>query len=886
MVPKNQKRLLILCAALLCAVLPLSAQSASGQADSLVRLLNAKYLEQVETDGRMARRAVEPTFLHNGTYLSCDSALWHVDEKLINCYGHVQLMQGESVLTSEQLDYVIDDNLAQFRGGVVQLRNKRDNLLRTRILDYNTKDSLAVFRGGASMLSEEGQIIESDEGMYFNSIGLFTFTGNVNMFADSVFVKTASLNYDSEAARADFVTDVDFWKDDNMLSAGGGWYKRNAETFFFRDDVHGLGVSQESWSDSLYYYRSTNDVLMLGNVQVQDSDNRVAAMGDRLHYIDSLSRVTLEQRASAALWDDAGENADTTYLGATRFVYETVKKCDIPESEVKTAEGRLEEMLGDPVSEYRRRAAQEAADAASEAKKNDPLAQAQAQAAAARGRAGGTPAGVKAPAEGGRGAIQPEIPKPEEGKAEKPEPPVAASDSLSFAKDSLAVATDSLSVGPDSLSVAADTLVAPPPDTTKIGFLLATGDIRIFRKDMQVRCDSLRYNDLDSIARLYKEPVVWNEEKRQYNSDSLFVLIRDNKMDRANLLGNAFIHTEEPGGYFDQIKSTDIIAYFTDSTSLRRFDALGGVNALFYLEENETIATVNKVEAQMLSATLENGEVQRVHYFDKPKSDAYPVVQLPEAEHHIKGFNWMPERRPQDKFDVTAMVVRDSERESYEARPHADFKQTDIYFPGHMKDVYKALADARARRNARSAAPADTLAAPADSLAARDTTSFAGLTGKSGDSGSPAGMTGEEAGKTDGAEGTALQGTGVDSSSSSGSTGGAPADTTYMSPRELKRALRIARRDARWAELDARDAAKAAEKQARKEARAKRRAGKEAARQARQDAIDQAKLQKYIERYQKQKERNEGRKQKPEPAGERPSGVETGGELSAPAESE
>ena len=104
MVPKNQKRRLILFAALLLAVMPLSAQEVSGQTDSLVRLLNARSLEQVEKDGRMARKAIEPTFLHNGTYLSCDTALWHVDEKLINCFGHVQLLQGESVLTSEKLD--------------------------------------------------------------------------------------------------------------------------------------------------------------------------------------------------------------------------------------------------------------------------------------------------------------------------------------------------------------------------------------------------------------------------------------------------------------------------------------------------------------------------------------------------------------------------------------------------------------------------------------------------------------------------------------------------------------------------------------------------------------------------------------------------------------
>ena len=864
---KNQKRLLILCTALLCAVLPLSAQS-SGQTDSLVRLLNAKYLEQVETDGRMARKAVSPTFLHNGTYLSCDTALWHVDEKLINCYGHVQLMQGESVLTSEKLDYLVEENLAQFRGAVVQLRNKKENLLRTRILDYNTQDSLAVFRGGASMISEDGQIIESDEGLYYNSRGLFTFNGNVNMFTDSVFVKTTSLNYDSNAARADFTTYIDFWQDGNMLSAGGGWYKRNEDVFFFRKDVHGLGETQESWSDSLYYYRTPGDILMLGSVQVQDTENRVAAMGDRLHYVDSLARVTLERRASAALWDEAGENADTTYLGASRFIYETVKRCDVPEPEVKDAEGRLEEMLGDPVSEYRRRAAKQAADAAAEALKNDPLAQGQAAAQAARGRAAGGPQPpLQTP--GGRPAATDTPVKPTDEEAAKPMEMPA--DTLLHATDSLAFTWDSLAVTRDSLVVAPDSVAVPPPDTTKIGFLLATGDVRVFRKDMQVRCDSLRYNDLDSIARLYKQPVVWNEEKRQYNSDSLFVLVRGNKMDRANLLTNAFIHTEEPGGYFDQIKSTDIIAYFNDSTALRRFDALGGVSALFYLEENDEIATVNRVSAQMLTADFEHGEVQRVFYFDNPKSDAYPVVQLPAAEHRIKGFDWQPDRRPKDKFDVTAMVVRDSERDEYESHPHAEFVQTDIYFPGHMKEVYAALDRAKEKRAARSAAPADSLAAPVDSLAARDSTSLAGKTdlGAVRDTTSSAG---NPASITDG--------------NSSPAGGIAPADTTYMSPRELKRALRIARRDARWAELDARDAAKAAAKQARKEARAKRRAEREAARQARQDAIDKAKLEKYIERYKKQKERNEGRKQKPEPAGERPPGVETGGELPALAEPE
>ena len=844
MVGQGQKRRLILFAALLLAALPLSAQPTSGQTDSLVRLLNAFSLEQVEKDGRMARKAIDPTFLHNGTYLSCDTALWHVEEKIINCFGNVRLTQGESVLTSGKLDYLIDESVAQFRGGVVELRNQQDNVLRTNILDYNTKDSLAVFSGGASMISSDGQIIESDEGTYENARDMFNFSGNVNMFTDSIFVRTERLRYDSKAERADFQTEIDFWKDGRMLSAGSGWYERGEETFFFRDHVHGLGESEESWCDSLYYYRAPNDLLMLGSVQVQDQSRRVAALGDRLQYVDSLARVTLEENASVALWDEDGAEPDTTYLGAERFVYWTQLKCDVDGNEIALAEKRRAEMLEDPIAAYRRRAAEEAAQKRDEVLKNNPVA-ADRAAAMARGKG---PGGSASLLQGSHSGLE------SSHSGLDPESPSDTTVILSEAKNLV-----------DSLAVQQDT-IPPAPDSTKIGFLFANKDIKIFRKDMQVRCDSLRYSDLDSIARLYKSPIVWNEGNRQYNSDSLFVLLRNEKMERANLLSNAFVHTEEAGGYFDQIKSTDIIAYFSDSTSLRRFDALGGVTALLYLEENDAIATVNRTESKMMMATFDGeGNVDHVYNFDSPKSDAYPVVQLPAAEHRLRGFNWQPELRPKDKFDVTAMVVRDSEREAYEARPHAAFPHTDVYFPGHMSDLYASLDAAREKRNRRqAAAPADTLRPSDDGMlrvAQQDSLAYS------------------------------VPDSTVVASDSTVILNGvkdlpASRDTTYMSERELRKAMRIAKRDARWEALDRRDADRAAAKQARKDARKAKREAREAAHRAKQAKIDAAKLQKYIERYEKKKARHEGRKQKPVPAGERPPGVETGGELPAPAEPE
>ena len=868
---KNRKTRLILALAALfqVALASVSAQT-TEQSDSLLRLLSADYIEQVEIDEDLMRKAAHPVFLHNGTYLQSDTALWSQNNKIINFFGNVRMIQGDAELTSEKLDYYIDDDLAQFRGPLIELRNKEDNILRTRVLDYNTKDSLAVFRNGASMRSSDGQIIESDEGTYSNALSLFTFNGHVNMYTDSVFVRTSELDYDSKQEVARFKVPIYFWKDENMLKARRGWYRRGDETFFFTGDVHGLGETQETWSDTLYYYRALNDVKMLGRVQMQDSSRNVASVSNYMYYKDTLSRVTLCDDAAVALWERKEERVDTTYCGADTLVYYAVKRCDIPQSELDNASKRLENIMGDPVSEFRKRASKEAEDNKNR-DKNNGIGGARQGGAAARN-------GGNAPKPGG-GEGRP-------GRKDESRPDAAAgldslktgplTDSLKLAApDSLSLWLDSLSVPVDSLSAAADTLVLPSPDTTKVGFMYGRGKVKIFRSDMQVVCDSVRFNELDSIARFHINPIVWNEGRRQYTADSLFVLVKKEGIDRANLMSNAFVTVQEDSLYYDQIKSTELLAYFGSEGELTRFDALGGVSCIFYLEENGELASVAKVEGKMMSTLLRDGELDRTYYFDQPKNNIYPIAQLAEKDRFLKGYTWQPELKPMGKEDITNLELRPSERSSMEREEHPDFPQTGIYFPGYMASVREQLALARQRKAAkgvvedsRTEVPADSLAFSPDTLKlhSRDSLLSADLDSLS--------------------RKPFRDSLDVDIARDSVALSAAPAPDPKelkKAEREKKRQQRIAEKEARWAELDARDAAKAAEKERRKNEKKMRRVLRKLAIQAKEDARDKALLDKYVEFYQKQKEENE-RKQKSQPSREREQGAEAGGEISTPAE--
>lgn len=835
----------------LCACLSLMAQ---GQKDSLVVLVSSKSAQLVDVDGASYRKVVGPArFLHNDTYLLCDTAYWNVETEIIDAWGHVSILQEETVLTSDKLTYLVKEDLAQFRGSVVQLTDKDHNTLRTRHLDYNTKDSVAVFMNGGAMRDKDGQIIESRRGTYDSKNKTFTFVENVNMFTDSIFVKTSNLVYESDLSLATFGAGTNAWKEENMLSSEKGWYDSAKELFLFSDTVHVMSEEQEGWCDSLFFNKLTSDVEMLGNAQVSDTTRNVYALAGRIEYMDSLSKVTLTRSpAVISRMDEENGAVDTVYLGAQKLVYMTRPKFEVDSMTVVLAEQRLEAMNVDPVGEYRKKAAEAAAKAMEQAVENDPnlaakKAAAEKKAAEAAARKAAT-----------------------EKKAQAKQ----TSDTLSR-PDSLKT-TDSLMVS-DSLHVMDSmTVVEPAKDSTKIGFLEAIKDVRIYKKDMQIVCDSLLYSDLDSLARMFKEPMIWQEGVRQYSADSVSVLVRDGAMDKASLMSEAFIVIEEDSTHYNQIKGMEMLAFFDDKGGLERFDVLGGASALFYIEENGAYATVNKTDSKMLSATFADGELQRIHYYDQPKNDGYPKVQLSDDERKLKGYNWQPQRRPVDRTAVTSLSLRPSQRMSYKERPRAEFKQTDIYFPGYIADIHRQIevrdslrkvraAEKKAAEAALEKARLDSLAlkdslfrvdslmrvdslarvdslklaARADSLAVADSLKHVRDSLSVADSLAAAKVLTPEEIKA--AKKTEAQ----------------RKKEEAAKAREAARKKKQEEKEKRWAELDKRDEQKAKAKEEKRKAKERERKRKALQASAREAEKDARVLETYIEKYRKQKEKDE-----------------------------
>jgi hypothetical protein len=827
----------------------LSAQEKGSQVDSLVRLLSAQSMELIEKDGVDYRKVTGPArFLHNDTFLICDTALWNVRTNEIFAISNVKILQDQTVLTGDKLTYYVDRDLAEFRGSLVQLEDKDHNVLRTEFLDYNTRDSVAIFFNGGSMKDAEGQVIESRTGTYDSKAKTFTFSDNVNMFTDSVFVKTTNLVYDSARNKASFGFGTDAWSEDNMLSSNAGWYDRNREIFLFRRDVHGMSDTQEGWADSLFYYRSTGDIELLGNAQVTDTTRDMSAVAGRMLYTDSLSRLVMT-REPAVIGVVKSETAppDSVYFGADSIVAQSLMMFQIEDAVKSAAKSRLEDLSVDAVQNYRQKAAKEAAEAAAKAAENDP----------------NRPKGGK---KGGADKVEGDVKAPKGGAVDKGiDPNTAAAgldlkpvgtDSLTTGLDSLAVGLDSLAVGADSLASATDSLavqkdsIPEPQDSTKISFITAVKNVKLYKSDIQIACDSLAYNDLDSLVRMYERPVVWNESNRQYSADSLFAVLKNQSLQKASLMSNAFIIIKEDTLCYDQIRATEMLAYFDTTGALSRFDAMGDANAIFYLQEDSVYATVNKSEAKMLSAYFKKGDIDRVYYFESAKNDGYPVAQMTSEERVLKGFSWQPELRPSGRQDVTLYSIRPSERSRYAARPRTSFEYTDKFYPGYMPGVMKEIERGRlAKADAKARKKEAARVMPADTASVQSPDSLANVPSKDS----------LNAAVTAVADSTKAATDSLSMSSDSSSVNTAVLDAAALKKAQLDslRAAKDAAREAKWARLDSLDAAKAKLAADKKAAKLRAKKLKQLKAIEAREAKENARLEKYKAVFAKKKEKED-----------------------------
>jgi len=203
----------------------------------------------------------------------------------------------------------------------------------------------------------------------------------------------------------------------------------------------------------------------------------------------------------------------------------------------------------------------------------------------------------------------------------------------------------------DTLFVYADTMEARQDTLNKKSWLKTYHRVKFFKKDFQGKCDSLYYNENDSLMQLYGKPILWSEGS-QITADSIQLKTADGKIFHANLKSNCFVISEADTVGYNQVKGKKMVVWFKNDEIYKTRVIGNGQMVYFAGEKGKPFKGMNKTDCSDILVIFENDEPNRVTFITKPDSVFYPMDKINPKDEFLKDFKWHEEARPKSKADL------------------------------------------------------------------------------------------------------------------------------------------------------------------------------------------------------------------------------------------
>lgn len=231
-------------------------------------------------------------------------------------------------------------------------------------------------------------------------------------------------------------------------------------------------------------------------------------------------------------------------------------------------------------------------------------------------------------------------------------------DSLFIVKRAVAISI----IDKDSMFVHGDTILVTGEPKKRI--IRTYHNVKIFKSDLQGKCDSVHTNEAIGLTRMFRNPVLWSEEN-QITGDTIHLIsdVETEKLDSLKVLNNAFIISKDSMDEqnFNQIKGRNMFGKF-EKNKLRFLLVKGNAESVYYNRNEETkeLETITKEISSNIEFVLDDGEIETIKYLKKSDGKTYPPSMLPEEIKRLKGFIWRENEQPKNKEDI---FVKDGKSE-------------------------------------------------------------------------------------------------------------------------------------------------------------------------------------------------------------------------------
>lgn len=535
----------------------------------------------------------------DSTYIYADSAVIFGEQKMY-AYQDVVIQQGDSLkVFTDSLYYYRDRDVAELVGEVVLQQGTKQ--LWTNNLTYHLGRRFGEYHQGGILVDRDLQV-SSRRGFYSARSEEIVFRDSVVVLHPKFNLAADSMRYLAGQSRVLFTGPTNIYTGSAKIYTEKGYYDLQQQIAEFNKNAQYASGNKKATADTIRYFSNLGEVYMGGHVEVFENNQRIT--GNSLRYLERTGETWIE-------------GTPAIYRDSTRLIVSPKIFYNEKTNQFSTT-GRSEIRDGSQII-------------LADSSRNDEAKGVVTLAGNVHWR--DTIQGI--------GIIGEKI----DYKKETEYLLAYGSGRQIFYT---IVEGDTLFIGADTLNMRLEIDTAMQDS---VRMIYAYHDVRLFKSDMQGKADSLVFNGRDSLFTFYKEPVLWSDTT-QFTADTIFLTLKDKKIDDVILQRRALIISEILHTYYDQIKGRRIVAAF-DSSAIHEMTVTGNAESIYYTrDDNDAFIGVNKTICSHMLFTFDGGEIHFLKYYGDNQSSMLPMHEAQHDTLRLEGFHWRSDERPLSVDDL------------------------------------------------------------------------------------------------------------------------------------------------------------------------------------------------------------------------------------------
>lgn len=253
-------------------------------------------------------------FRHDNALLYCDSAYFFDKANSLNAFGHVRIVQGDTLFVyGDLLYYDGNTKLARLRHNV-KMENRKTTLV-TDSLNYDRIANLAYYYTGGK-ITDPLNVLTSVWGQYSPATNDALFKNKVHLKNKNFVLDSDTLKYNTKTHIANILgpTHILYNEETNIYSSLG-WYNTATERSMLLNRskvIHKDGKTMVA--DTIFYDKKLNYGEGFTKVEMKDTIQKSTLYGEYCYYNDQTKRGLATDSALLVDWsskDTLCVHADT-----------------------------------------------------------------------------------------------------------------------------------------------------------------------------------------------------------------------------------------------------------------------------------------------------------------------------------------------------------------------------------------------------------------------------------------------------------------------------------------------------------------------------------------------------------------------------------------------